>query len=97
MTAPKGQKGRKIMGEHSAIIKPHLDPNDDPFEPQGYYCHKCGEWYPENEMHRLDRAKDSVYYCHECWKDVEVECEICSLLHHPDETCDHDGQYPYGG
>lgn len=65
--------------------------------PMGYYCHKCGEWYQEEEMHRLDRAKDSVYYCHDCWKDVEVECEICSLLHHPDEDCDHDGQGVYGG
>ena len=85
------------MGEHSAIVKPHLNPNDDPFEPQGYICKGCNEWHEEDEMHRFDREKDTVYYCHECWKGVEVECEICSLLHHPDEICDHDGQYPYGG
>ena len=66
-------------------------------EPEGYNCHKCGEWYPENEMHRLDREKDTVYFCVDCWKGVEVECPICSLLHHPDTKCDHDGQYPYGG
>lgn len=65
--------------------------------PQGYDCHKCGEWFIEEGTHRLDRERDTVYYCEDCWKDVEVECEICSLLHHPDEECDHDGQGVYGG
>lgn len=85
------------MGENSAIIYEKYNPNDDPREPQGYICHGCNEWFPEGEMHGLDRARDTVHYCHECWKDVEVECEICSLLHHPDTNCDHDGQGVYGG
>lgn len=35
--------------------------------------------------------------CDKCYDAQEVECEICNLLHHPDEPCDHDGQGVYGG
>ena len=73
----------------------NLEPSDD--GNYGYNCHKCGEWYNEEKMASLDRAKDTVYYCPNCWPDVEIECGICSLLHHPDEPCDHDGQGVYGG
>lgn len=38
--------------------------------PMGYNCHKCGEWFPENQMIRFDREKDTVYYCVDCWKEV---------------------------
>jgi hypothetical protein len=66
-------------------------------EPEGYNCHKCGEWYREEEMHRVDRVFDTVYYCSDCWDDdAEVEC-WCGLLHHISEPCDHDGQGVYGG
>jgi hypothetical protein len=66
-------------------------------EPEGYNCHKCGEWYREEEMHRVDRVFDTVYYCSNCWDDdAEVEC-WCGLLHHISEPCDHDGQGVYGG
>ena len=41
-------------------------------EPEGYNCHKCGEWFREDDMHRLDRAKDTVYYCEDCWPDTEI-------------------------
>ena len=85
------------MSERTPVVKPHLNPDDNPFEPQGYYCHKCGEWYREEEMHRVDRVFDTVYYCSDCWDDdAEVEC-WCGLLHHISEPCDHDGQGVYGG
>lgn len=85
------------MGENSAIIYEKYNPNDDPREPQGYICHGCNEWYREEEMHRVDRVFDTVYYCSDCWDDdAEVEC-WCGLLHHISEPCDHDGQGVYGG
>ena len=55
------------MSDQTRIDKPHMNPDDDPYEPQGYNCHWCHEWVHEDDVkYYLNRP-----FCETCYERIE--------------------------